>query len=207
MALRATTIKVDPIIWKQAVQSSAKSAQAIVIDVSEPSENLSWEADYCIGNHRDKTIFIGNTASLRGALRAHLPHVNSIDQALGYELSNRRARHVFARNLRAALDNIAFVRLPRLRGTARSRVWGLTTAIVIYPLVFCLGFAMAGTPFLGGSFVDNMGLFPKMAIRMLYSRDLSYIAFGETSEILTMSPRAFLEYVREERKKAGLPDD
>jgi hypothetical protein len=193
---RSTTVEVDSEIWQLAVQTAAARAHAIVIDVSAQSENLSWEIDFCIDHYRQKTIFIGDLTSLRVSGRNESLLSQRVDQALGYDLEKRQARRTFALNLRAALDGIESPSVRYPRGFAQYMIREVVRPLVVYPVILCLGFAMALAPF---SRELDILLLPSLAVEAWQMR-----------EVFSMSLDELAEHVEKMRKEQGVsagPDD
>lgn len=68
---RLTVLRVSPAIWQLAVQRIAASARVVVIDVSEPSENVLWEITELQAAFGERCVLIGQHDRLRELAAVH----------------------------------------------------------------------------------------------------------------------------------------
>lgn len=188
MGPRTATIEVESLLWQQAVQTLSAAADAIIIDVSEQSESLSWEIDYCLRNHGEKTIFIGRLALLCATLQSTLANAHSINRIIGYDLSKRRARNVFSRNLRAALDAISFSRSTYPGGLPRYIFREILIPVLIYPVTLFAGF------FSFAIVLGALGANPATVVESVIA------ILWDSPEVFFMSQEELHEYIKKQRK-------
>jgi hypothetical protein len=102
-------------IWQPVVRRLAADSSAIVVDVSEPTENLLWELDALEAQFRSRRILVGDRARLeylaspgkaatRGQLFERLATYLDGEEILAYEGESRRDMKRFAVGLRARLE-------------------------------------------------------------------------------------------------------
>lgn len=209
MGARSTVVELDSAIWQEAVRSSAAAAHAIIIDASHHSPSLAWEIEYCVGNHRKKTLFIGDMNALRLAPQAFPPHPG-IDRIFGYDLSARRFGRAFARNLRVALDGIAATRPLR----SAHRAWHILrcafAAFAIYAtasfLALTVTVAILESAIFRERFADSIMTVPELA----WAAVNNIPGLLKIPRLLSMSPHELRLYIEEQRRKDGIelpPDD
>jgi len=101
-------------IWQPVVQRLATVSSAVLIDVSEPTDNLIWEIETLKPAMRSRWILVGEQERLRrmsassgkqSAPQAKLLQLLDGEQVLAYS-SERRELRRFARSLRARLDTL-----------------------------------------------------------------------------------------------------
>lgn len=133
MAPRSTIVQVDTALWKQAVAAYAQQASAVVIDISEATENVLWEAQHCLERHEEKTLLVGpRDATPAPALQALIGGRT----VLRYAGPGDRA---FRLALRQALDGIAEPQGAALPAApAPGRAWRALAAPVLYIALFPL---------------------------------------------------------------------
>jgi hypothetical protein len=115
-APRLVVLSVASNVWHEAVRSLAMVASVVLIDVSEPSQNLLWEIDETsrIGS---KCMFVGHYDRVRGLVvdREAAASPESIDARLSISLegqevlaytTDRRGMKRFARALRDKLETL-----------------------------------------------------------------------------------------------------
>src|SRR5262249_36856726 len=62
LAPQATVVRVVDALWQDTVRELARTADAIVIDVSTPSAPVLWEVESTLREHLNKVVFAGNEA-------------------------------------------------------------------------------------------------------------------------------------------------
>jgi len=100
-------------IWQAVVQRLAAVSSAVLIDVSEPTDNLIWEIEKLKSGMRSRWILVGEQEHLRrmtagekqSAPQAKLLRVLDGEEILAYS-SDRRDLPRFARSLRAKLETL-----------------------------------------------------------------------------------------------------
>ena len=105
----ATVTTVADAKWQQVVQALAEQADAIVLDISQPTDAIWWELRHCLDHHADKLLITmdatsnylgetGETFSHHDELADHI-HGSPLGGVLTYDLSTRTKRRTFYRNL------------------------------------------------------------------------------------------------------------
>jgi hypothetical protein len=101
-------------IWQPVVQRLATVSSAVLIDISEPTDNLIWEIETLKPAMRSRWILVGEQERLRrmsassgkqSAPQAKLLQLLDGEQVLAYSGERRELRR-FARSLRARLDTL-----------------------------------------------------------------------------------------------------
>jgi hypothetical protein len=101
-------------IWQPVVERLAALSSAVLIDVSEPTDNLVWEIETLKSAMRSRWILVGEQERLRrmtasagkqSAAQAKLLRLLDDEQVLAYSGERRELRR-FARSLRARLDTL-----------------------------------------------------------------------------------------------------
>jgi hypothetical protein len=96
-------------LWKEAVRRLAREADAIVIDVSHPSEAVMWELAHCAAEHGDKLLVTANEKehsllsteeATRGAIE-HFIRKSRMHAVLQWDTSMPQSAKRFHRSLRA----------------------------------------------------------------------------------------------------------
>ena len=106
---RLMVLQVDNAVWRPTVTTIADVASIVVIDVSEPTENLLWEISEVERDPETACVLVGNADRLRALESSEKPLerrlVTLLDgqTVLGYETSDRGLR-CFGRALRATLE-------------------------------------------------------------------------------------------------------
>jgi hypothetical protein len=62
---RLMVARVDSTVWQPTVARLGGMSDALLFDVSKPSENLVWEMETLLGEHADRCVFIGELDTLR----------------------------------------------------------------------------------------------------------------------------------------------
>jgi len=123
LAPQATVVKVVDTLWQDTVYELARTADAILIDVSAPTVHVLWEIETAIRDFPSKIIYLGQKAlteewiqakdgadaAAGAALRERLEGATM----LAYEPVRRSARRQFRRSLRNALDNVGIPKRTR----------------------------------------------------------------------------------------------
>jgi membrane protein implicated in regulation of membrane protease activity len=115
LGARLVVVRVASEIWQPVVRRLAADSSAIVVDVSEPTENLLWELDALEAQFRSRRILVGDRARLeylaspgkaatRGQLFERLATYLDGEEILAYEGESRRDMKRFAVGLRARLE-------------------------------------------------------------------------------------------------------
>lgn len=113
---RLTVVRVANTIWKDVVHRLARSSSAIVIDVSQPTENLLWEVESLRPGYRSRWVLIGEEDSVRqlshpgesdpGSLAQRLAAFLDGESILAYESEERGDIKRFVRLLRRRLRQL-----------------------------------------------------------------------------------------------------
>lgn len=106
---RLMVLNVDSDVWRPAVQSVAEVASVVLIDVSEPTDNLLWEIAEVERDATTACVLVGNADRLRSLGSSDEPLVRQLvalldgRTVLAYETTKDGMRR-FARALRATLE-------------------------------------------------------------------------------------------------------
>jgi hypothetical protein len=110
---RLVVTKVASSIWQLAVRRLASASSAVIIDISEPTDNLLWEVESLRPEMRSRCILVGEQDRLRRMAeetaqqgrspQARLLRLLDGEQVLAYA-SNQRDLRRFARSLHARLE-------------------------------------------------------------------------------------------------------
>jgi hypothetical protein len=114
LAPRLIVARVDSAIWQKAVDRFAALAEVLLIDVSQPTENLLWEIREATSRYRSRCVFVGHydrvrqladgSESAREPLNARLAGLLDGYEVLAYTTSKPGLKR-FARELRDVLDS------------------------------------------------------------------------------------------------------
>jgi len=108
---RLVVIRVASNVWQRAVRELASVCSLMLIDISEPSENVLWELEELITRHDDRYVLIGHHARA-AALATPDPGLTPVERRLAALLAgrevlayttDRRGLKRFARALRDKL--------------------------------------------------------------------------------------------------------
>jgi hypothetical protein len=120
-APRLTVLRVSGTFWQQVVHNLAMSADAIVVDISEPSENLLWEIETLKGIQRVRCLYVGQIDRVDRLIHPEKSHqqLKDIDlhlktlledqEVLVYKSAPKGAMRNFAADLSAYLESPASV--------------------------------------------------------------------------------------------------
>lgn len=103
---RLMVIKVRTGVWQQTVTRLAEASDALLFDVSQPTDNLLWELDTLLREYADRCVFIGQLDTLGAyAVRAPIDTVGGRTSSLldGYTVIGYRADTEGLRRFRRAL--------------------------------------------------------------------------------------------------------
>ena len=114
---RLVVVRVNSAIWKPVVAELARNSSGIVIDVSQPTENLLWEVAAIKPHFGSRWILVGRrdqvsgwassaTSGDQGAPAAQLAEILDGEQILAYESEDRSAMKRFAKGLRSKLEEL-----------------------------------------------------------------------------------------------------
>jgi hypothetical protein len=111
---RLVVVRVASRYWQQVVQRLAAESAAVIVDVSEPSENLLWEIETLKPDFGARCILVGEEDRLRAmnsTRRDPSPLVLDLFAVVGDEdvlayASDKRSRKRFDRALRARLESL-----------------------------------------------------------------------------------------------------
>lgn len=114
---RLVVLTVASEVWQAAVRSLASDAVVVLIDVSEPTENLLWEIEEVAADPTVRFVLVGSLDRLRqmadvnaapapGSLAGRLAALLDGREVLAYT-ADRRSMKRFARTLRASLEAAA----------------------------------------------------------------------------------------------------
>jgi hypothetical protein len=111
---RLVVTKVASSIWQLAVRRLASVSSAVIIDVTEPTDNLLWEIETLRHGMRSRWILVGGQERLRrmaedagqpSSPQARLLRLLDGEQVLAYSSDKRDLRR-FARSLHARLETL-----------------------------------------------------------------------------------------------------
>jgi hypothetical protein len=112
---RLAVAKVASSIWQPVVRRLTSVSSAVIIDVSEPTNNLLWEIETLAPEMRSRCILVGEQTRLvrmttgaaeqESSPRARLLRLLDGEQVLAYS-SDKRELTRFARSLHARLDSL-----------------------------------------------------------------------------------------------------
>jgi hypothetical protein len=114
---RLAVARVASPIWQPVVRRFASVSSAVIIDISEPTENLLWEIETLRPQMRLHWIFIGEQAHLQrmtttaaaqaeSSLQARLSQLLDAEEVLAYSSDQQDLRR-FARSLQARLETLS----------------------------------------------------------------------------------------------------
>jgi hypothetical protein len=112
---RLAVARVDSSIWQPVVRRLAAASSALIIDISEPTENLLWEIQTLRTEMGARWILVGeeghlrrmtDAAQLESSAEARLSRLLDGEQVLAY-CADRRDLRRFARSLHARLDALS----------------------------------------------------------------------------------------------------
>ena len=105
-------------IWQEVVRKLSRAADAVVVDISEPSENLLWEIETLKEIRTVNCVYVGQLrkvldlnerrppAQRHEDVDARLKKLLENEKVLVYESEPKGAMRVFADDLAAYLDPI-----------------------------------------------------------------------------------------------------
>ena len=121
-APRLVVLTVSTAFWQETVRKLAAVSSAILIDISEPTENLVWEIRELMGDFGSRFVVVGEYSRVRGleesttaepgSPTAQLRSLLDGRQVIGYT-TDRRGRRRFAKALRNTLDALTPVAVSR----------------------------------------------------------------------------------------------
>jgi hypothetical protein len=79
---RLTVVSVASIIWKQVVKRIALQAYTVVIDISQPTDNLLWEIEVMKSRFKSRWILVGESGHLSNMNSTNTKQLSKIDQQL-----------------------------------------------------------------------------------------------------------------------------
>lgn len=106
---RLMVLHVDSDVWRPTVQSVADVASVVLIDVSEPTENLLWEISEVVRAPKTACVLVGQADRLQSLASSDEPLARRLAELLGgrailaYQTDERELQR-FARALRATLE-------------------------------------------------------------------------------------------------------
>ncbi|MEJ2157602.1 MAG: hypothetical protein P8X96_19900 [Desulfobacteraceae bacterium] len=119
-AARLTVLRVSGAIWQEVVRKLSISADAIVVDISEPSVNLLWEIETLKARQDIRCVYVGEFGKVNGLSKtrspgedrneaaARLTDLLENDDVIAYHSGQKSAMRQFAGDLAAYLDpNVA----------------------------------------------------------------------------------------------------
>lgn len=120
-APRLTVLRVSGAFWRQVVRRLATSADAVVVDISEPSENLLWEIETLRGIQGIRCAYVGHIDRVHPLADRKGPHgrqkafegqgrlqtLLKDDEVLVYKSESGGAMRGFASDLAAYLESPA----------------------------------------------------------------------------------------------------
>ena len=133
MAPQATVLGVDDGLWQKTVARLSQHASAVLLDVSEPTDNLVWELEAVSQSASARVVFVGERSLVTHwvATRenaAASTATNRVAALIGegpvllYDSADRRSRGGFRRHLMTAFDNLGIERIAgTLDGSTPSR--------------------------------------------------------------------------------------
>ena len=77
LAPRLTVLRVDAAVWQETVVELAGSCSAVILDVSQPTDNLLWEVEQVTSRIRGRVVFVGDVDCLDRVL--HLAPTDGVD--------------------------------------------------------------------------------------------------------------------------------
>ena len=114
-AARLVVLTVATAVWQHAVRRLAEVSSAIIIDVSEPTENLLWEVGELDDRFGERFVIVGEFSRVRALEEGPPPEPNSLAGRLaalldGHKVlaytTDRQGRARFSRALRNALESL-----------------------------------------------------------------------------------------------------
>jgi hypothetical protein len=109
-------LRVSGAFWQQVVRRLAASADAVVVDISEPSENLLWEIEILKGIQGIRCAYVGHIDRVRplidpkgqhGRQTTYAVHLQTLlkdDEVLVYKSESEGAMRGFTSDLAAYLE-------------------------------------------------------------------------------------------------------
>ena len=121
-APRLVVLTVSTAVWQETVRKLAAVSSAILIDISEPTDNLIWEIRELMDSFGSRFVVVGeysrvqgleeSTTAEPGSPTAQLRSLLDGRQVIGYT-TDRRGRRRFAQALRNTLDALTPVAVSR----------------------------------------------------------------------------------------------
>ncbi len=117
-APRLAVLQVSGAIWQQVVRDLAASVDAVLVDISKPSENLLWEIETLKNLDDTRCLFVGKLDQVRKIIEgdekkgsqdddAHrLKSLLDDDEVLTYRDEEKKTMRIFAKNLEAYLETV-----------------------------------------------------------------------------------------------------